>query len=131
MNVLITEAKLPAYDIDEPVTFIDRVARPDGQPAIPIPELSFSPDDPASLYARRLTHLEVQVILLIADGYDFRQIAARRRIRQRYVRDLVKSACRKLGCRNRYALILAWECELFHVGLRELGLLPYSVKPRK
>lgn len=108
----------------EPDIFIDRVEHP------VIPYLSFSADDPAALYSRRLTHLEICVINLLCDGYDFREIASRRRIRQRYVRDLIKSIRKKLDLPSRYAVIVAWHCELFHIGLTELGLTPYPTKPR-
>ncbi len=114
----------------EPSVFVDRVSRVPHIP-VPVPDLSFRPDDPASLYARRLNHLEVVVISLLAEGYSFRDIASRRRIRQYYVRDIVKSVCRKLDLPSRYALLCAWECELFHEGMWALRLTPYPTNPRR
>jgi DNA-binding NarL/FixJ family response regulator len=97
----------------EPVTYTDRVPAP----SLPEP------------YSRQLTHLEIVVVTLLVSGYDFREIASRRRIRQYRVRDLVRSVCRKLSLRSRYALLCAWECELFHLGLWELQLTPYPTYP--
>jgi DNA-binding NarL/FixJ family response regulator len=108
--------------VREPVTYTDRV---------PVPDLHWRDDDPASLYSRRLTHEEIQVINLLTLGYDFRDVASRRRLRQRAVKDVVKYAMRKLGFTTRYRLICAWECELFHVGLWELRLTPYRTQPPK
>ena len=102
---------------EEPDTFINRVL-----PYIP---------DPAALYSPRLTHEEICVLNMLAEGYNFREIAARRRIRQYYIRDLIKSVRRKLDLPSKYAVICAWQCELFHEGMQALGLTPYPTKPRK
>lgn len=109
----------------DPVTFIDRL------PRVAIPELTWSPSDPAALYSRQLTHLEICVCHLLAEGYDVRAIAVKRRIRQGHVRLLVHSILRKLEIPSRYALVRAWQCDLFHVGLLALGLVPYPTRKRK
>jgi DNA-binding CsgD family transcriptional regulator len=106
----------------EPAIFVDRVS---------IPDLSFRPDDPASLYSRQLTHLEIQVVNLLVAGYSFRDIAARRRIRQHYVAKLMRSVYLKLGLAHKMDLLYMWECELFHIGLWELRLTPYPTKLQK
>ncbi len=114
----------PVTDNVEPDVFVDRVSR------VPVPDLSFRHDDPASLYARRLTQLEITVIDMLASGYTFREIASRRRIRQYRVRDIVRSVCRKLDMRSRYALLCAWEWPIFHLGMHALKLTSYLTKPR-
>jgi DNA-binding CsgD family transcriptional regulator len=113
---------------DEPVTFVDRVPRP---PRIPIPDLAYSPDDPAALYPRRLTHLEICVVNLLADGYNSRMVAIKRRIPHHYVCELVRRVCRKLQISSKYALVDAWRCEIFHEGMLALGLVPYPTKPQR
>lgn len=94
-----------------------------------VPDLSWTEDDPAALYARRLTRQEIAVAGLLTEGYPVRTIASRRHIRQGNVRLLVHSLLRKLDLPNRYALIRAWQCPLFHEGLRALQLLPPVVRP--
>lgn len=101
----------------EPNIYLDRLS-----------PYEYSPSDPAALYARPLTALEVHVANMVADGYDDRDIAGKRRVRIAYVRWLVWSVVTKLGLRSRRHLVEMWACPLFHEGLIVLNLVPFRAR---
>jgi DNA-binding CsgD family transcriptional regulator len=73
---------------------------------------------------RPVTHAEVTAIREIANAFTDPEIAQKLGISQPATKARLARVFEKLGVRSRVQLAVYWECELFQIGLRELGLIP-------
>lgn len=77
----------------------------------------------------KLSRREFQVAQCIGKGWHTPEIASELGIAQRTVKQYLRLAYKKLhfqkpGRGRRLKLMLAWNCELFQIGLEELKLVP-------
>lgn len=76
------------------------------------------------MWIEPLTVYEIRVIDQLAKGYRDRRIAEELGYSADFARHLLHNAFEKTGCFSRIELALNWHCELFQIGLRELGIIP-------
>ena len=75
----------------------------------------------------KLSRREFQVAQCIGKGWHTPEIASELGIAQRTVKQYLYLAYKKLhfaGSGRRLKLMIAWNCELFQIGLEELKLVP-------
>ena len=70
-----------------------------------------------------LTPRETECAILIADGLKDRDIADAMHVQVDTVKKFVHDVMVKTGTFNRVQLAVDWNCELFQIGMRELGIL--------
>lgn len=76
-----------------------------------------------------LTAQELRVVEILVCGRSNREIAADLGVTVRCIKSYILRLFRKTGTKNRIELARAWSCELFQIGLHELGLLPTECLP--